>query len=445
MVYVGPMATPSAGVVDAQGKSPYEELLQVAIPDWDGIFVSKLPSASWREEQQSWFTEVIGPTLGSEIATYLNTVHKAAYGALQTRPEIKEKLPSYFYSCKPLDDMLLGCFPQTLYFDIGRGGAWNTVTRSAGYLEVALKRLQNQRSTDPVLDSWISQYGLGGCVPLITRRRLVEWAVAQEARLYAVPSTSIAEAVMLTSKVFPAMREGITRIVGKSPWLDRGQTARDRGSKRLYEALKSHLLEIKGTKEGLDFFAKLTFGEVGTLEEVCQLYMQMVEERFSLQKLYSPGQRRTDEIYHALAKRFYDPSTPYSHPSYGGQADASEIVVRGNQSLTQIPWEVLLLFGDDVGTTREQLLTMAHVLHDVYPHTVIVILTDENLQPLAMTRDGELDQKNVDALSRMAITWIDGLLRDDCTRHFEEDMMLFTGDIPYLREWKQLLAYQQKG
>lgn len=416
--------------------APYRELLALARPDRSGIFLSAAPAPDWRVDEHAWFTEVIGPRLGSEVATYLNTPHKAAYRALSEQIQYRSILPEYFYSCKPLDDMLLGCYPKTLYFDVGRGGVWNTVARSAGYLDVALRRLWEKRHQDKVLREFIAQHGLGGCIPLLTRRTLISWALQEQARLYAVPSTSIAEAVILTSKVFPKMRAGVKKIMGKSPWLDRDLSVRDRGSRRLFEALKSYLFEKHGAQAGLSLFAAMTLGEKGTLGTVCRLYMEMVEDFFPLTTFASGAQQPADAVYFELARRLHDPRAPHSHPSFGGQADSSEIVVCGRQPLSAAPWEAVLLFGDRYGTSTEQLLTMAHAWRAVYPDAVIVILTHTDGTPLILERDGEL-------LARMSITWMDGLLGDRVEREFAEDMLVFTGDIPALRDWKKRIRARQ--
>jgi hypothetical protein len=240
--------------------------------------------------------------------------------------------------------------------------------RSMGYLSLAQEK--HFKCTNPLMKKWVERFGLGTCVPVMTFDSLVSYTIENNARLYAVPATSVAESLTACAAYFTGMRSDVKRITAKDDWMHTSGQSRNKGSLRIYEALHKYIIETRGHA----FFKELIISG-SNLTQIAQLYMEMTEREFIL------GHTR-EQICRTFAEIMFDPQSHRSHPSYGAQADCSELVVRSKNLLSPIPWEVMFLFGDSYGTTLSQLIDFAKATKSCLPHSVIIILVNDQDEPL---------------------------------------------------------------
>ncbi len=349
-------------------KSVFTRVLKKTRVTDDDLIISQTDEDDIEEFERIFEDQISGSEMGPLFATYLNIPLKASYEALARNPALASHIPPYFYSCPAIDEMLLGHHPKTYYFDISRGGPVSVMRRSSGYLSLAQEK--HAQSTNPQMVEWISKYGIGACVPVITFDNLVTYATANHARMYAIPATSVAESLTACAVYFTGMRGDIKRITLKDDWMNTSGQSRNKGSLRIYEALHKYIVETRGH----DFFKNL-ISSGSNLNEIAQLYMEMTDRVFYL------GSRRED-MCNTFAEIMFDPQSKRSHPNYGAQADCSELVVKGDSMLDPIPWELVFLLGDTYGTSLAQLSAFGKLIKKNVPNTVVIIPCDTKDNPL---------------------------------------------------------------
>jgi hypothetical protein len=333
-----------------------------------GVILSQIPEDGIEEYECIFEDQIVGTEMGPLFCSYPNIPLKAVYESLARDPILSPRIPEYFYSCPTIDDMLLGHHPKTYYFDISRAGPVSLMRRSMGYVKLAIDR--HIKSENKRMKAWIQEFGIGTCVPVVTFDTLVGYTTNNNARMYAVPATSVAESLMACATYFTGMRGDIARITRRDSWMEGKSQARNKGSLRIYEALHKYIIETRGLGH---FKSLITHG--GSLTEIASLYMEMAEKQFLL------GVTR-EQISNTFAEIVFDPRSPRSHPNYGAQADCSELVVRGTHVLDPIPWEVIFLLGDNCGTTLDQIIRMAEQIKRTLPNTVVIVAVDHMNSPL---------------------------------------------------------------
>lgn len=334
------------------------------------VIVSSCDGESIPEHERIFADQIVGIGMGPLFASYPNIPLKAVYETLARSGDHTSEIPEYFYSCPAIDDMLLGHHPKTYYFDISRGGPVSVIRRSMGYVKLAQEK--HKLSQSPKMKDWVRTYGIGTCIPIITFDSLVSYAVNNEARMYAVPATSVAESLTACAVYFAGMRSDLRRITSDDSWMNTAGQSRNKGSLKIYEALHRYIVSTRGQ----DFFNDLILNG-SNITQISQLYLEMTERHFLL------GSTR-ESICNIFAEIVFDPLSPRSHPNYGAQADCSEIVVRGKSILKPVPWEAVILYGDNIGTTREQVLKLAESIKTNEPSMTVIVLVDKQgnlLQP----------------------------------------------------------------
>jgi hypothetical protein len=349
-------------------KSVFTRVLKKTRVTEDDIIISQTGEGDIEEFERIFEDQISGTEMGSLFATYLNVPLKALYEGLARNHDIAPRIPPYFYSCPAIDDMLLGHHPKTYYFDISRGGPVSVVRRSLGYLKLAQEK--HAKSNNPQMMKWIKEFGIGTCIPVITFDNLVSYATENNAKMYAIPATSVAESLTACAVYFTGMRGDIRRITMRDDWMNSSGQSRNKGSLKIYEALHKYIIETRG----YNFFKNLV-ANGSNLDEIAQLYMEMADRVFCL------GSQR-EQMCNTFAEIMFDPQSKRSHPNYGAQADCSELVVRSRHLLSPIPWELVFLLGDTYGTSLDQLIAFGKLIKKSAPETVIIIPCDDSDKPL---------------------------------------------------------------
>lgn len=356
---------------------PFKEIIKNSETLPNGVIISRMP-AEVSAPHRVFMAQMVAAQLGPSILTYPNIPIKAVHEALlQTGVE---GLPYYVNSCPEIDDLLLGRHADhrteadhvgdTYYFDVSRAGIYGAFNRSLGYVAHAEKKVRN--SFDDVNQSWVKQYGVGVCAPLISFENLVKYARDNEARAYAIPVTSIAESLQVVSAMFPLAALEIMKVLQNDSWVGGNGSLRAKKSSRLYESLAKFIRE-KNSSYALN---QLIFGQAG-LDQLVNYYMENVEENFYLGS-------SADEITRNFVERTLISRSPHSHPSNGHQADVSEVVVRSlDRRLSPIPWEAMVILGDGQ-STFEQLVKTANLLKSAQPMMEVVLICNNQGDPLKL-------------------------------------------------------------
>ncbi|MFO0703398.1 MAG: hypothetical protein U0525_01600 [Patescibacteria group bacterium] len=387
-------------------KKIYTSILNHSYVTENDVIVTEFKSSTLDEYDRIYADQIIGAEMGAIFASYPNIPLKAFYESVARDDAFSKIVPEYFYSCPTVDEMLFGHHPKTYYFDISRGGPTSVVRRSLGYLKLAQER--HKISKDVMLKNWVAKYGIGSCVPVITFDNLVNYTVRNEAKMYAVPATSVAESLMACATYFSGMRSDVERITQKKSWVTGNGQIRNKGSLRIYEALHKYIIENYG-----HFYFSRLIKNGGSMSQIAGLYMEMAEKEFLL------GKNRRD-MSTTFAEIIFDPTSRRSHPNYGAQADCSELVVRGNKILDPVPWEAVYIYGDSHGSTKEQLLNMAKAIKKTLPKCVVVVFLDEKGEPIVPNYEENLIPQDADYLT---IAWSAYLFESKIARQKSQLML----------------------
>jgi len=251
-------------------------------------------------------------------------------------------------------------------------------------------------------EEWNRIYGIGGCFPLATRKEVFRWACANEkAEVLAVPATSVAEGVYQIIRLWPEMRQPFTEINGSNNWLRGKDGVREKGTSKMVETICNWMTTLTVEKiqgivnanpglslqdretllRGGNLSARLSNGRSNlSLEGLFCLIREMAKEMF----LLGGGIDQLDTIEAQWHHRVHEPTSPFSHPRNGAQADVSEIVVRNNGNWKSIiPWQMFVLWGDSLGTTKKQTEKTAELMTQLYPEAQIFILVNPKGEPYA--------------------------------------------------------------
>jgi len=380
-----------------------------------GIFLARMPEGITLE-QMSVAEHIVSPLCKAEIPTYVNVPWKSVFLALKRfAPDI---VPNYFYSSPQVDRLCLGLYPDTVYLDIGRAGPFNTVKRSINYLELAQSKMIN--SSDKKTKEWVRVYGIGTAIPLTSRRRVFEWAIENNAKLYLVPATSVAEGTVIAYRqLYPR-----NAFESKDPWLKKNvdeKSFRDHASKRFYELFMNHNSNIK--------MVRLIKNQI-TFKKFAMQMMKIVEKHFCIYNPSRMGKISNNHllhISHLWGNRLYNPEHQTSHPVFGAMADCSEIVVRSKSGLSPTPYSHILLFGDKLGTSTSQLISQAKLIKGAMPEIEVIILVNSKGKPLKLAGgNGVPIARPEDAF---VISLIDALLRKQVVQEFYDDVYSITEGI----------------
>jgi|GEM_PF-2300894 len=379
-----------------------------------GVTVASMPNREVSPEEANAMVTIVGSACGPEIPTYVNVPWKSIHEAL--RRHVPGEVPPYLYSCPQVDEMCLGLYPNTVYLDIGRGGPLNTVKRSADYLTLAQQKMQS--NTDPRVQAWIENYGIGTAIPLAARRDVFQWAVESDAKIYLIPATSVAEGTITAYKrLYPGMD-----LDTADPWFQRTadeESLRDHASMRFFELFVNQQTRLE--------MARLMRLPI-SFAEFAKRMMAIVDEKFLIYDPKTDKSRFGPESAFRLASHrwghmLYNPEHSGSHPVNGNTADCSEIVVRG-QDLPPTPYRHMLLLGDKLGTSLSQLVAQAKLIHDAMPGTQVTVLTDREEKPLTFS-----SAKTPSAEDAFVVAWIDRLMRKEIVRDFKADVLCSNEEI----------------
>ncbi len=345
------------------------------------------------EKTIAWATESLVKDMGPLVVAWPSVSLKVLHGAMVNKKTQIADVPPYLYSCPQVDKMLFGHEPDgahvisARYYDVSRLGPEVASWRSLSYLNLTIKQMR--KSKDPKIQNWISRYGVGGVLPFATLRNIVQQFIDYGANIFSVPVTSMAEAykaiLYRLAIVDPHSNSDI------DPWLRTDQkSARSTQSNKLFDVfwgwiqsktLGDHSIIIG--KKMINSTEDLFFC---TPEDIAQLVMKMVhDEKFTFKKKGQHDFQTLSSVLHNFGSDYFDPGSKASHYLYGGQDDASEIVVqwknRKDEQFPATPWSLFILIGDGQ-TSMEQMIRQAELFQKLYNKAPVYILKGKDGQPI---------------------------------------------------------------
>ena len=107
-----------------------------------GVVIAHLPELSpmWI----NYLANVVGPGNGADEITWPSPKNKVDHLAAIANPTVYPDRPDYAHSCFDLDKRLMDAVPQTMFFDVSRGGIANFLPKGMGYTQYAFNKHDKQ-------------------------------------------------------------------------------------------------------------------------------------------------------------------------------------------------------------------------------------------------------------------------------------------------------------
>lgn len=391
-------------------------------PDPDILFVEELDHHLLHAELYH-IRDTIGPDLGADEVFWPNVLWKVLYLAHLNQPDIFPDLPEYPHSCPDMDALLMGAVPHTTFLDVSRAGFALGMPKAWNYAEMTMSKYLDERgrinyqAMDPKTSFFVHRFGLIGCMPLMDRPALFEYANRHDLEVATIGGSSIAECMahFCRSLGNEQIKKEIEELAGGG-WLTRDRRS---GTNRIdarfrhflnstedYRNILIHLNQPHTTPQLQQLLDKNFPNQPHQLTRLLTfLMMKMVKDQTTLPRNHNQREKAW------LTKAYGDPK-PSSRVS---TRDNSEIVVShefGNSDriLPALPWKAFVLVPHAIWkngevlyqyATLEQLYEAAHLIKQYYPTAVVYIPVTVDHQPLPYNLAEESQVKAGNQVSSM--------------------------------------------
>ena len=353
-----------------------------------GVVIAHLPELSpmWI----NYLANVVGPGNGADEITWPSPKNKVDHLAAIANPTVYPDRPDYAHSCFDLDKRLMDAVPQTMFFDVSRGGIANFLPKGMGYTQYAFNKHDKQDragTLDRKTKQYYQEFGQISTVPITSADQVLMWAQNAELAMHLVTGSSVAEAFTALCRKLrhPQLMKEISQLKGGS-WtsqLDR------RGTSQLRDTLWGQLA-TKYHDELLKFISETTIVDnespYPATSLLAKLVMQIVDETMKIPKNSTTlSEYWQTNIYQSMPNRSIH--------------DVSELVAsrrttqKPDTPLPPPPWASFLLFPHGTKNkpqaTKGQMIKAARISRQYYPEATVFIISDKRGNPLPYNRHHE--------------------------------------------------------